>query len=122
MRQYGEPSRGDLRQAGRGDPRRTLDVENLDLDYYGPLFEKHEAFPEKINTHFCKALYDNPESLEDSRTVKVLHWERGGKDLACGTGACPWSGWRPGGCSREVSGVRAGGPCRSSGGEARTTT
>jgi len=68
----------------------TLDVENLDLDYYGPLFEKHEAFPEKINTHFCKALYDNPESLEDlTDAVKVLHWERGaGRTLACGTGAC----------------------------------
>lgn len=68
----------------------VLDVDNLDVDYYGPLFEKHEAFPEKINAHFCRAIYDNPDSLEDlTDAVQVVHWERGaGKTLACGTGAC----------------------------------
>ena len=68
----------------------TLDVDNLDVDYYGPLFETHKAFPEKINAHFCRAIYDTPESLDDlTDAVKVLHWERGaGKTLACGTGAC----------------------------------
>ena len=53
-------------------------MDNLDVDYYGPLFEKHETFPEKINAHFCKAIYDNPESLNDlTDAVKVVHWERG---------------------------------------------
>ncbi len=68
----------------------VLDLDNLDVDYYGPLFEKHATFPEKINTHFCRALYDSPESLDDlTDAVKVVHWERGaGKTLACGTGAC----------------------------------
>lgn len=56
----------------------TLDVDNLDVDYYGPLFEKHETFLEKINAHFCKAIYDDPTSLNDlTDAVKVVHWERG---------------------------------------------
>ena len=86
----GNPHAVTFGRPGRETLGGVLDVDNLDLDYYGPMFEAHEAFPEKINTHFCQAIYENPDSVEDlTDAVRVLHWERGaGKTLACGTGAC----------------------------------
>ncbi len=53
----------------------------LDPAVYGPLLEKHPAFPAKTNVEFVQTL---------SRThLKVTVWERGcGFTLACGTGAC----------------------------------
>jgi len=47
----------------------------------GPLVEKHEAFPRKVNVEFVKV---------NSRTdAEMRVWERGsGETLACGTGAC----------------------------------
>jgi diaminopimelate epimerase len=86
----GNPHAVTFGRPGRETLGGVLDVDNLDVDYYGPMFETHAAFPEKINTHFCQAIYENPDSLEDlTDAVRVLHWERGaGKTLACGTGAC----------------------------------
>ncbi len=56
-------------------------IDNLDLQKIGPLFERHEMFPEKINTEFVKIL--------DKNHLKMRVWERGsGETLACGTGAC----------------------------------
>ncbi|MCS7166874.1 MAG: diaminopimelate epimerase [Gemmatales bacterium] len=48
---------------------------------YGPLIEKHAAFPRRVNVEFVQIL--SPEE------VRIRVWERGsGETLACGTGAC----------------------------------
>jgi diaminopimelate epimerase len=58
----------------------TDDVMRVDLEFLGPQIEKHPAFPEGTNVHFCV--------VEDRRTLRARHWERGaGATLACGTGA-----------------------------------
>jgi diaminopimelate epimerase len=47
----------------------------------GPVVEKHEAFPRRVNVEFVKV---NSRTDADMRV-----WERGsGETLACGTGAC----------------------------------
>lgn len=57
------------------------DVDSVDIEKIGPLFEKHEAFPKHTNINFAQQI--------DDRTVKVRTWERGaGATLACGTGSC----------------------------------
>lgn len=57
------------------------DVENLELEKIGPLFEQHEIFPDRVNTEFIRVL--------DRHTVQMRVWERGaGETWACGTGAC----------------------------------
>ena len=57
------------------------DVDTVDIEEIGPLFEKHEAFPKHTNINFAQQM--------DDRTVKVRTWERGaGATLACGTGSC----------------------------------
>lgn len=57
------------------------DVYAIEIEKIGPLFEHHEAFPERVNTEFIHVV--SPELLE----MRV--WERGsGETLACGTGAC----------------------------------
>ncbi len=67
-----------------GNPHAVVyveDVEGLEIEKIGPLFEHHPAFPDRINTEFCKVL--------DPHTVRMRVWERGaGETLACGTGAC----------------------------------
>ncbi len=67
-----------------GNPHAVVyldDVENLDIEKVGPLFENHSLFPDRINTEFVKVL--------DRKTVQMRVWERGsGETLACGTGAC----------------------------------
>ena len=57
------------------------DVDTVDIEKIGPLFEKHEAFPKHTNINVAQQM--------DDRTVKVRTWERGaGATLACGTGSC----------------------------------
>ncbi|HAM69847.1 MAG TPA: diaminopimelate epimerase [Ruminococcus sp.] len=57
------------------------DVNTLDLPKIGPSFERHEAFPEQVNTEFIRVI--------DDHTLQMRVWERGsGETLACGTGAC----------------------------------
>ncbi len=57
------------------------EVASLPLEKIGPPFEKHEMFPEQINTEFVKVI--------DRNTLEMRVWERGsGETLACGTGAC----------------------------------
>ncbi|MCD7737406.1 MAG: diaminopimelate epimerase, partial [Lachnospiraceae bacterium] len=57
------------------------DVDGLDIEKIGPLFENHPRFPDRINTEFIKVI--------DRETVQMRVWERGsGETLACGTGAC----------------------------------
>lgn len=67
-----------------GNPHCVTFCENadeIDLNRIGPLFERHEMFPERINTEFVEIL--------DENHLKMRVWERGsGETLACGTGAC----------------------------------
>ena len=47
----------------------------------GPLVEKHEAFPKRVNVEFVK--------VNSRADAHMRVWERGsGETLACGTGAC----------------------------------
>ncbi len=57
------------------------DVENFPVAHWGPLLEKHPAFPHKTNVEFVQVL--------DGQTVRMRVWERGaGITRACGTGSC----------------------------------
>lgn len=57
------------------------DTASFDLDKYGPAFENHAVFPDRVNAEFVKVV--DPHSLD----MRV--WERGsGETWACGTGAC----------------------------------
>lgn len=56
-------------------------VRSFPLEAIGPLFEKHELFPEGVNTEFVNII--------DKEHLRMRVWERGsGETLACGTGAC----------------------------------
>jgi diaminopimelate epimerase len=67
-----------------GNPHCVTFVENvdlIDLERIGPLFEHHPVFPQRTNTEFVQLL--SPTHL------RMRVWERGaGATLACGTGAC----------------------------------
>ena len=67
-----------------GNPHIVLivpDTVAIDLNHLGPIFEHHELFPGRVNTHFV--------SVNDREHVTMRTWERGsGATLACGTGAC----------------------------------
>lgn len=57
------------------------DVDGLKIEEIGLFFERHPAFPARVNTEFIRVI--------DSNTVQMRVWERGsGETLACGTGAC----------------------------------
>jgi len=47
----------------------------------GPLYERHERFPDRVNTEFVEQVGE--------KHLKMRVWERGsGETMACGTGAC----------------------------------
>ena len=55
-------------------------VDDIDMESIGPLFENAPIFPERINTEFVKVV--------NSRLLKMRVYERGnGETPACGTGA-----------------------------------
>lgn len=57
------------------------DVDKVEIEKTGPLFETHKMFPRKTNTEFLQVI--------DSKNIKMRVWERGaGETWACGTGAC----------------------------------
>lgn len=57
------------------------DVDALNLEGIGPLFEHDPVFPDRINTEFIQIIGKDE--------LKMRVWERGsGETLACGTGAC----------------------------------
>lgn len=59
----------------------TEEIDGLDLEKTGPLFEHHELFPDRINTEFVEVI--------DRKTIKMRVWERGsGETISCGTGTC----------------------------------
>ena len=67
-----------------GNPHAVVfvdDVENFELEKYGPHFENHERFPKRTNTEFVHVV---------SRTEASMRvWERGSAETwACGTGTC----------------------------------
>lgn len=66
-----------------GNPHAVIfvdDVDGFDLKRYGPLIERHEFFPNRINVEFVQVI--------DSERIKMRVWERGsGETMACGTGA-----------------------------------
>jgi diaminopimelate epimerase len=67
-----------------GNPHAVIfveDIKNFPIEKIGPLFERHEMFPERVNTEFVKVL--------DRENISMRVWERGsGETWACGTGAC----------------------------------
>lgn len=79
---------------GRGAPAHALSTDSraaepaagdplpaLDLETWGPRFEGHAWFPERVNTEFI--------TVASRREIGLRVWERGtGETLACGTGAC----------------------------------
>ena len=57
------------------------DIENFEIEKYGPLIEIDGYFPKKTNVEFIEKV--------DNTHLKMRVWERGsGETLACGTGAC----------------------------------
>lgn len=56
-------------------------VDNFEIEKYGPILECNEKFPKKANIEFIQ--------IVDRTHIKMRVWERGsGETLACGTGAC----------------------------------
>ncbi|MBY0310837.1 MAG: diaminopimelate epimerase [Phycisphaerales bacterium] len=61
------------------------DVQSIDLERLGPMFEAHPAFKERINVHFAGM----PKRRGGADRIVMRTWERGaGITQACGTGAC----------------------------------
>lgn len=57
------------------------DIDSLEIEKIGPMFENHPAFPDRINTEFVR--------VKSRDRIEMRVWERGsGETLACGTGAC----------------------------------
>lgn len=59
----------------------TDNVDGVNMDMVGPLFENAPLFPERVNTEFIRVV--------NSGTIKMRVYERGnGETFGCGTGAC----------------------------------
>ncbi len=67
-----------------GNPHAITVIDNVDefdIQKYGPILENDEHFPERANIEFIQII--------DKTHIKMRVWERGaGETLACGTGAC----------------------------------
>jgi len=67
------------------------DVDAHPVERHGPLIERHERFPRRVNAGFMQ--------IVDRHAIKLRVYERGaGETLACGTGAC----------AAAVAGIRRG--------------
>lgn len=90
-----------------GNPHLVIfvnNVENIDIEKYGPAIENMKCFPNKINVEFVQALGRN--------TIKIRTWERGvGETYACGTGSCAsfCIAYYKGICSSYVKAILRGG-------------
>ena len=90
-----------------GNPHLVIfvnNVENIDIEKYGPAIENMKCFPNKINVEFVQALGRN--------TLKIRTWERGvGETYACGTGSCAsfCIAYYKGICSSYVKAILRGG-------------
>lgn len=59
----------------------VTDVDAAPVAEEGPLIERHERFPQRVNAGFMQVL--------DAHAIRLRVYERGaGETLACGTGAC----------------------------------
>ena len=66
-------------------------VETAPVADHGPLIERHERFPQRVNAGFMQVV--------DRQAIQLRVYERGsGETLACGTGAC----------AAVVTGIRRG--------------
>jgi diaminopimelate epimerase len=67
-----------------GNPHAVIyvdDVARFPVETFGPVIERHEEFPRRVNVHFVQ--------VASPGEVTMRTWERGsGITLACGTGAC----------------------------------
>ncbi len=68
-----------------GNPHAVMFIDespkNFELEKFGPMFETHEIFPNKVNAEFARVI--------DRKNIEMRVWERGtGETLACGTGTC----------------------------------
>lgn len=59
----------------------TSNIDDIDIEKYGPVIENYPIFPEKTNVEFIE--------VQGNDSIKMRVWERGsGETFACGTGAC----------------------------------
>ena len=74
----------DVGVVSMGNPHAVLrvdDVASAPVAELGPLIERHDRFPKKVNAGFMEVV--------DRRHVRLRVYERGvGETLACGSGAC----------------------------------
>ncbi len=67
-----------------GNPHAVTFIDNVDdfdIEKYGPILEKDIHFPKRANIEFVEVI--------DKNHLKMRVWERGtGETLACGTGTC----------------------------------
>lgn len=77
-----------------GNPHAVQVVDNVEtapVEKRGPLIEKHQRFPQRVNAGFMQ--------IVDRHAIKLRVYERGaGETMACGTGAC----------AAVVAGIRRG--------------
>ena len=77
-----------------GNPHAVQVVASVDtapVGEHGPLIERHERFPQRVNAGFMQVV--------DRHRIRLRVYERGsGETLACGTGAC----------AAAVTGIRRG--------------
>lgn len=73
-----------LRTVSMGNPHAVLEVKDVSVApvaTFGPILEKHPAFPLRTNVEFVE--------MTSRRTIRMRVWERGaGETPSCGTGAC----------------------------------
>lgn len=67
-----------------GNPHTVIfvdDVDDVDIETYGPLLEHASCFPQRTNVTFAQ--------IVDQNHIRIREWERGtGETLGCGTGCC----------------------------------
>lgn len=98
----------DVTAVSMGNPHCVVfveDVDRFDVARWGPHFERHDVFPEGVNTEFIQ--------VHDRESFSMRVWERGsGETLACGTGAsaAAVAGHLTGRTDRRVTAHLLGGP------------
>ena len=83
----------------------VADIDAAPVAAEGPLIERHERFPRRVNAGYMQVV--------DRANIRLRVWERGaGETLACGTGACAAvvAGIRRGLLDQDVRVMTRGGP------------
>jgi len=67
-----------------GNPHTVImedNLEELEIEKYGPAIENHPLFPARTNVTFAQRV--------DKNYIRIREWERGcGETIGCGTGCC----------------------------------